>query len=186
MSVVVLAGASQFAALGLVAAGAPWPAIVLLTAFLNARHLLYSAALAPWLGWRPAAERAAMAHVVTDETFALCLAHFRRLGAVDVPGYWIAAGFVCLPWIAATGLGFLGGEQIPEPRLLGLDVVFPAAMAGLSALLVRDPRDLAAALAGAAIAVAAGLAWGGAVGVVVAGLLAPLLCLRLRKTPPAR
>ena len=48
-SIFVLAGASQFAAVGLVASGAPWLAIVLLTALLNARHLLYSAALAPWL-----------------------------------------------------------------------------------------------------------------------------------------
>jgi predicted branched-subunit amino acid permease len=49
MSVFVLAGAAQFAAVGLISDGAGWPSIVLLTALLNARHLLYSAALAPWL-----------------------------------------------------------------------------------------------------------------------------------------
>ena len=46
---IVFAGASQFAAAGMVAAGFAWPAIVVLTALVNARHLLYSAALAPWL-----------------------------------------------------------------------------------------------------------------------------------------
>ena len=35
-------------AVRLVAAGMPWPAIVLLTGLLNVRHLLYSAAIAPW------------------------------------------------------------------------------------------------------------------------------------------
>ena len=74
----VLAGAAQFAAVGLIADGSGWPSIVLLTALLNARHLLYSAAIAPWLGGRPRLERAAMAHVLTDETFALSLAHFQR------------------------------------------------------------------------------------------------------------
>ena len=46
---VVFAGAAQFAAVGYVASGLAWPGIILLTALLNARHLLYSAALAPWL-----------------------------------------------------------------------------------------------------------------------------------------
>ena len=49
MSMIVFAGAAQFAAVGYVASGLAWPGIVLLTALLNARHLLYSAALAPWL-----------------------------------------------------------------------------------------------------------------------------------------
>ena len=44
----MFAGAAQFAGVSLVAAGTPWPAIVLLTGLLNVRHLLYSAALAPW------------------------------------------------------------------------------------------------------------------------------------------
>ena len=45
MSMIVFAGAAQFAAVGYVASGLAWPAIILLTALLNARHLLYSAAL---------------------------------------------------------------------------------------------------------------------------------------------
>ena len=49
MSTIVFAGAVQFAAVGYVASGLAWPGIVLLTALLNARHLLYSAALGPWL-----------------------------------------------------------------------------------------------------------------------------------------
>ena len=49
MSVIVFAGAAQFAAVGYVASGLAWPGIILLTALLNARHLLYSASLRPWL-----------------------------------------------------------------------------------------------------------------------------------------
>jgi hypothetical protein len=53
MSVIVFAGASQFVAVGYVLGGFSWLAIVLLTAFLNARHLLYAAALAPYFADEP-------------------------------------------------------------------------------------------------------------------------------------
>ncbi len=86
MSALVFSGGAQFAALAYIAAGAPWAAVVLLTGFINARHLLYGAALAPYLADRSVALRAAMAHVLNDETFAISLNHFRRLGRADVPG----------------------------------------------------------------------------------------------------
>ena len=185
-SVVVLAGASQFAAVGLVASGVPWIAIVPLTALLNARHLLYSAALAPWLRDRPRVERAVMAHVLTDETFALSLPHFRRIGHADRGGYWLAAAFVAVPWVAATGLGFVAGGAVPDPTRLGLDVVFPAAMGGLAVALVANRREAAAAAAAAAIAVAVGLQTDPAVGIVVGGVAGPLLALAVPGRPDAR
>ena len=174
MSTVVLAGSSQFVALGLITAGTAWPAIVLLTFLLNARHLLYSAAMAPWFRGRPVAERAAAAQVLTDETFALALTHFRRLGRFDGPGYWIAASFVVVPWIGFTAVGYLGGQVIPEPARLGLDVVFPAAMGGLAIGLIAGRREVVAALAGLLIGVAVALIAQPSVGVVAGGLLGPL------------
>src|SRR5689334_18947738 len=86
MSLFVFAGASQFVAVGYVLGGFSWAAIVLLTAFLNARHSLYGAALAPYLAHVPRPMRAAMAWVLTDEAFALAIAHFRRIGRGDVRG----------------------------------------------------------------------------------------------------
>ncbi len=41
MSLIAYSGAAQFAAVGLVAASVPWLGIVVLTALLNARHVLY-------------------------------------------------------------------------------------------------------------------------------------------------
>jgi predicted branched-subunit amino acid permease len=177
-SVIVFAGASQFAAVGMVAAGFGWPAIVLLTGLVNARHALYAAALAPWLRARPRPERALMAHVLTDEAFALSLVHFRRLGFADRRGYWLAAiGGVFVPWNLATMAGYLGAQAVPDPRLLGLDIVFPAAMAGLSVGLVTGRRGAVALGAGVVIALAAGLAVDPRVGVVVGGLLGPAVGL---------
>ena len=74
-----------------------------------------------------------LAHFLTDEAFALALSHFRRIGRGDLWGYWwgaIVATFI--PWNLATLAGVVLGGQIPEPERLGLDVIFPAAMAGLA------------------------------------------------------
>jgi 4-azaleucine resistance transporter AzlC len=186
MSVVVFAGASQFAAVGYLAAGLPWPAIVLLTFLLNARHLLYSASLAPRLRRVPLGRRAAMAHVLTDEAFALSAAHFQRLGRIDLPGYWMAALVgVFIPWNVATLAGALLGGAIPDPYGLGLDIVFPAAMAGLALGLVTGRRDLVAAGAGAVSGITLSLALGPSLGIVAGGLLGPALAMLVpeRRTP---
>jgi 4-azaleucine resistance transporter AzlC len=176
MSVFAFAGAAQFAAVGYVSAGLPWAPIVVLTFFLNARHLLYSAALAPRLRGVPFVQRAAMAHVLTDEAFALAATHFHRLGRADVPGYWIGAILgVFIPWNLATLAGVLLGGAIPDPSVFGLDVVFPAAMAGLAVGLATGRRELVAAGAGAAIGVALSVAVGPALGIVAGGLIGPLL-----------
>jgi 4-azaleucine resistance transporter AzlC len=187
MSVFVLAGAAQFAAVGLIADGSGWPAIVFLTAILNSRHLLYSAAMAPWLAARSRLERAAMAHVLTDETFALSLAHFQRIGRTDVRGFWLAAGIDCLSWPIATAIGVLGGQLIVDPARLGLDVVFPAAMAGLAVTLATGRPEVVAAVAAAVLAIGGGVLVGPAVSIVAGGLLAPIAGLLVeRRGAPSR
>ncbi|MDO8485638.1 MAG: AzlC family ABC transporter permease [Candidatus Limnocylindrales bacterium] len=176
MSTLVFAGAAQFAAVGYVAGGVAWPGVILLTALLNARHLLYSAALAPWLRTTPRPRRALMAHVLTDEAFALSIAHFERLGRSDESGYWIAAiGSTFIPWNLATLVGVTLGAQIPDPTRFGLDVVFPAAMVGLAVGLVTGRRELVAALGGAILGVTFSLVAGPGVGGIVGGLGGPLL-----------
>jgi 4-azaleucine resistance transporter AzlC len=178
MSVVVFAGAAQFAAVGYVLGGFSWFGVVLLTAFLNARHLLYGAALAPYLADHPRPVRALMAHVLTDESFALSIAHFRRIGQADLRGYWWAAIVtVFIPWNLATLAGVLVGGQIPDPSRYGLDVIFPAAMAGLAVGLITGRQELVASIAGAATGVAVSLAWDPAAGILVGGLVGPAVGL---------
>ena len=178
MSVIVFAGAAQFAAVGYVASGLAWPGIVLLTALLNARHLLYSAALAPWLRRSPPSHRAVMAHVLTDEAFALAISHFRRIGHGDERGYWIGAVVITfIPWNLATLAGVALGAQIPDPARLGIDVIFPAAMVGLAVGLITGRRELVAAIVGAGIAVVVALASSPAIGIVAGGVLGPAVGL---------
>jgi 4-azaleucine resistance transporter AzlC len=174
MSTIAFAGSAQFAAVGYVASGLAWPGIVLLTALLNARHLLYSAALGPWLRDLPTTRRAGMAHVLTDEAFALSIGHFRRIGRGDERGYWIGAiGSTFIPWNLATLAGVLLGGRIPDPARFGIDIIFPAAMIGLAVGLITGRRELVAAIAGAGIGVVVALLANPAVGIIAGGLLGP-------------
>jgi predicted branched-subunit amino acid permease len=178
MSLIAFGGAAQFAAVGYVAAGVAWPVIALLTFLLNARHVLYSAALAPWFRGRSLAERALAAHLLTDESFALSIAHFRRVGRFDPIGYWYPAVVTTLiPWNLATIAGVLLGAVIVDPRTLGIDVIFPSAMGGLAVGLVTGRRELAAAVAGGVIAIATSLAISATVGVIAGGIAGPFVGL---------
>jgi 4-azaleucine resistance transporter AzlC len=178
MSVIVFAGAAQFAAVGYLSAGIALPVIVLLTGLINARHILYSAALAPWLRGVPLARRAVMAHLLTDEAFAITVAHFTRLGRTDEWGYWIAAiGSTFIPWNVATIAGAMLGGDVPDTMRAGLEIIFPAAMIGLATGLVTERRELAAAVAGGGLGLVAALLTSPSVGIVLGGIVGPLVGL---------
>ncbi|HEX5823479.1 MAG TPA: AzlC family ABC transporter permease [Candidatus Limnocylindrales bacterium] len=186
MSLVAFGGAAQFAAVGYVASGVAWPVIVVFTGLLNARHILYSAALAPWFRGRSFRERAFAAHLVTDESFALAIAHFRRVGRFDPVGYWYPAiATTLIPWNLATFAGVTIGDAIVEPRRLGIDVIFPAAMIGLAVFLVTGRRELVAAVAGAVIAVLVSLAVSPTVGIIAGGVVGPVVGLIVPASRPA-
>lgn len=181
MSLVLFAGASQFAVLGYLTQGLSWAVIIGLTALLNARHFLYSAALAPELTEVPKPQRAVMAHFLTDEAFALSTNHFKRLGRGEAAGYWIAAILgVYIPWNLGTLVGVVAGGHIPDPNSFGLDVIFPASMAGLAIGLVKGRRDVVAMAAGVAIGLPVALLAGTGVGIVAGGLLGPVVAMATR------
>jgi len=119
-----------------------------------------------------------MAHVLTDEAFALTLSHFRRIGRADLPGYWWAAiGVTFIPWNVATITGVLLGGSIPEPTRFGLDVIFPAAMIGLAVGLITGRRELVAAIVGGVVAVGVALVSSTAIGIVAGGVIGPFVAL---------
>jgi predicted branched-subunit amino acid permease len=159
MSTIVFAGAAQFAAVGYVASGLPWPGVVLLTALLNARHIFYSAALAPWLREVSVPRRAVMAHLLTDEAFALSISHFRRIGRTDTWGYWFAAFWPdFVPWNLGTLGGVVIGAQIADPNLLGPRRHLPGRDDRPGGRLITGRRELVAAIVGAGVGVVVALA----------------------------
>lgn len=178
MSTIVFAGAAQFAAVGYVASGLAWPIIFVLTLLLNARHLLYSAALSPWLREVPFWRRAVMAHLLTDEAFALTIAHYQRVGRTDERGFWMAAVIsTFIPWNIATFAGSVLGGGIPDPNRFGIDIIFPAAMIGLAVGLISGRRELVAAVVGAGVGVMVALLSSPSIGIVAGGLVGPAVGL---------
>jgi predicted branched-subunit amino acid permease len=178
-SSILFAGAAQYAAVGLLVVNTPWPSIVLLVWLLNARHLLYSASVAPFTAKLSFKLRAGLAFLLTDEAFALTTAHIARLGRIDVRGAWYAGFTIFIPWNLATIAGWLAGAALPDPATIGLDVVFASAMAGLAVGLVKDRAALVALLVGCASAVAAALIIDPSAAIMIGGLLGPLAGLAL-------
>ena len=174
MSMLTFTGASQFAFIGVLAAGGGALAAIAPAVTLAIRNAAYGLSLAPILP-RRLRNRALAAHLVIDESTAMARAE-------DDPGAarhaFLATGIsVWLGWNAGTLAGALLGGMLGDPRMLGLDAMFPAAFLALLAPQLRRPGAPAAALTGALIAVClvpvapAGVPVVAALAGVVAGLL---------------
>lgn len=78
LSMVLYAGSAQFVLTGMVALASPLSAIVLTVFFVNVRHLLLAAALAPYLRALPAWKNGLLGLQLTDETFVIAAGRFAR------------------------------------------------------------------------------------------------------------
>jgi len=80
MSLLVFAGASQFAMVQLFSDQAPTAIVVASVLFINLRHLLMATSLRAELRRLPIGGRLFAAFFLTDESFAMATGHFRRGG----------------------------------------------------------------------------------------------------------
>jgi 4-azaleucine resistance transporter AzlC len=172
MSVVVFAGSAQFAAVGILAAGGGAGAAIAAAALMNSRFLPMGVALAPSLPGGPL-RRALQGQPVVDSSWAMALGEDGRFDRWFLFGH---SGVQYVGWVLGTAAGALGGGVLGDPRALGLDAVFPAFFVAIIAGELRDRAGVAAALAGAAIALAL-LTWTPAGVPVLAASAAALLGL---------
>ena len=150
MSALVFAGAAQFAALSVLAAGGGVLPAILAGVLLNLRFLPMGVALAPSMRGGPL-RRAAQGGALVDASWALA----NRGGGRFDPHVMIGATLPQYPlWVLGTAIGALGGDLIGDPEALGLDAVFPAFFLGLLLEEMRTGAGRAAALGGAAVALA--------------------------------
>jgi len=126
-------GASQFAAVAIVATGGAGFAAVLTTWLLGIRNGLYAMSLSARLrprGWRlPFA-----AQLTIDESTAMAISHddpatddrggFRR-------AFWATGIAVFALWNLGTLIGALGAAAVGDPADWGLDAAAPAALLAL-------------------------------------------------------
>lgn len=130
MSLTMFAGAAQFAAIPLFAAGTPLPIILGTELLLNIRHIVYGLPLIQKYKTCPQL-RPYLIFGLTDETFSL-------LTTVEPPADVSASsfyGFVTLfdqfYWVAGSALGALIGELIPFD-MTGVDFALTALFAVLT------------------------------------------------------
>jgi len=145
-SLLVFTGASQFAFIGVLAAGGGALAAILPAALLAVRNGLYGLTLEYLLpaGLR---RRLAVSHLIIDESTAMARA---QADAARGRRALIATGiavFVC--WNLGTLAGAASGGIIGDPSRLGLDAMFPAAFLALLAPQLRRPQAGRIACAGA-------------------------------------
>jgi len=153
LSVLVLAGGSQFLVVAVAAAGGSPVAAVAGGLLINARHLPYGLAVAPILGDRPAA-RLLGAHLLIDEVVAFARARAEFGVERARAAYWACGVLLMLFWNAGTVAGALAGAAVPDTDVLGLDAAFPAALLALLLPSLRRADALRVGCAGAAVALA--------------------------------
>ena len=179
MSLLVFAGAAQFVAVGLIAAGVDPLQIVVGIFFLNLRHLIMVLSLRNRFARRPDNLLKLSALLVTDETFSLAATRQE----IRVPSaYLLGVGLRAYSaWVAGSGVGawFAAGIPASLASLFGIGLY-----AMFIALLVPQVRRSvpAAVAAGGAMLISSltqpllGTGWGIVLatiaGAVIGGMLA--------------
>ena len=140
---------AQLLVMQMLVAGVPVLLIVLANALLLARHLLYSAQLAPYLRRLRLIWRLGFAYLNSDEMWAVGLPHYQRPGNQQ-QRHWYLLGVGLLIWVAdalASLVGYLLGSAVPADWHLE----FVATLTFLSLLVMRCTHraNVAAALTAA-------------------------------------
>ncbi|MFJ7638108.1 AzlC family ABC transporter permease [Peribacillus sp. NPDC097206] len=176
ISLLLYAGSGQFIASGMIAASHPISAIVFTIFFINSRHLLLSAALAPYFRHQTTKQNILTGALLTDETFGVAINHAQLNRAINFKwmlGLNVAAYF---NWFVANMAGGFLGQWIPNPEKYGMDFALPAMFIGLLVLqILRHKKyflDCLVALSAIIIVVASSFVFSGSTGVIVATILA--------------
>lgn len=151
MSALVYSGSAQLAALQIGVTTALLPPLLLAVLLLNARYLLYGAALRPWLGGTRPAEAYATLFFTGDGSWALSMKEYAN-GNRDA-GFVFGSGVAMyLPWALGTLGGHLLASWVPDPKALGLDFMLVAFAAAIGVGAWRGRRDWLPAIAAAVAA----------------------------------
>ncbi|MCP5145814.1 MAG: AzlC family ABC transporter permease [Gammaproteobacteria bacterium] len=153
-TVLVIAGASQFTAVQLLADQAP-TIIALVTALaVNLRMAMYSAALTAHFGSVPLWIRLIAAYGMVDQAYALSVVEFERrpaLTPMDKAAFYIGSFLTLAPcWYLSALAGVLFGNTIPAS--LSLDFAMPVTFIALVAPALRSLPHTVAALVSVTLA----------------------------------
>ena len=151
LSLLLFSGGSQFAFVGVLAAGpAGAPAAIVTSTLLGVRNGLYGLQVSRLLGVR-GPRRLVAAQLTIDESTAVGVA--QPEAAAGRLGFWATGIGVFVLWNLTTLAGALAGGAIGDPRTYGLDAAAAAAFCALLWPRLRSADAFAIAAASAVIAV---------------------------------
>ncbi len=159
MSGLVYSGSAQLVAVsamsnGQIPTGAAAMAIVGTILLLNARYLLYGAALRPWLGGLPAWQAYPTLGVLGDGNWMLSM-KAQSEGENDA-GFVFGSGFAMfIPWLGGTWIGSAARALIKNPGLLALDFLLVAFSVAMCVGMFKGRSDLKIVVSAAIAAVLA-------------------------------
>lgn len=185
MSLLLYAGSAQFIAAGMIAAQNPISAIIFTIFFVNLRHLLLSAALAPHLKHLSSWKNIAVGSLLTDETFGVAVNRIhqkKRIQFAWMLGLNITA---YLNWLLANIIGGMFGQMIPNPESLGLDYALSAMFIGLLVLQMEErstnKHKMIVAISTAVFVIGISFLFSGYVSVILATLLGATLGVMIER-----
>ncbi|MFM2480897.1 AzlC family ABC transporter permease [Celerinatantimonas sp. YJH-8] len=149
LSILVLAGSSEFLFIGIVSSGGSMFSAALAGLLVNARHVPFGLSVRDLIGRGPLALLGC--HVMNDESVVFGMsqpsAGERKLS------YWLCGLGILGLWPLGVFLGGTLGSLIQDTASLGLDAMFPAIILALVLPHFKSASDIITAGVGAGIAV---------------------------------
>lgn len=152
LSMVMFTGASQFALVGVLAAGGSAMAAIAAAWMLGFRNLPYAIRMSTLVAPQPKLKILA-AQLTIDESTAMALAHQSESDPKSAKqAFWWTGISVYVFWNLATALGALAVAATSDPRVFGLDAAISAGFVALLWPQLRDRLRFQVALISAVIA----------------------------------
>ncbi|WP_322890328.1 MULTISPECIES: AzlC family ABC transporter permease [unclassified Yoonia] len=155
-TVLVIAGAAQFAAVQMMMEDAGIAFVLLAALAVNLRMAMYSASLVPYLGAAPLWKRALVAYLNFDQTFITSVARYEarpEMSVQDRVSYFLGVATPITPlWFIMTLVGIMVGSAIPEAW--ALDFIVPIMFLAMVSPMLKSLAHVAAAAVSVIVALA--------------------------------
>jgi predicted branched-subunit amino acid permease len=173
MSVFVYAGTAQLLALHAWNAPDLLFAVVVAVVAMNARYVLFGAAIQPWMRGLPPWMAYASMFFLVDPNWATAMQE-RDQGRNDV-GVFVGMGAGCMVgWLVGTVAGAGFGQMLGDTRRFGLDFFLPAFFLSLACGFWKGRADILPLVIGGGVAILFERYVGGSTHVLAGGLAGSL------------
>jgi predicted branched-subunit amino acid permease len=174
LSLLMFSGGSQFAFIGVIAAGGPAAigAAVVSAWLLGVRNGFYAVRMNPILE-AVGLKRLVAAQLTIDESTAVATS--QDVTTEQRKGFWLTGAAVFVFWNSMTLLGAILGNALGDPKVWGLDAAAAAAFLGLLWPRLRQRQALAVAALAFLVAVITTPALPAGLPVIIAGVVAVIV-----------